>query len=434
MKLFQNSKGVFFASFTDQKGKRRYVSLKTGDRKVAEKIAEQIVPHELAKEREPIRREVDRYLEYHRELRSQNYDRDNTAVLRAWASEITELGSGCVQEIDTPKLQTWFYNKARLVKVATVAAYLFAVKHFLNWAKEERHLVLYNAADKVRVPKHTKAVRRNFLPLRDAERLIDSCVDPELRFALYCSIHAGFRYGEIVMARPEWFDVENRLIHIQASATWQPKNGKDRPIPMSDEFATLLEGYDMRGPFMISPEKLSAARHRYRFDFSRRFERLTMQLGLECTMHDLRRTFCSLKVSAGVPILKVAKWAGHRISVCEEHYSHLAPNDGQINVGLERRAPAPEVTAPEGPAHRQLTWEELKELVWSKPMTRAARDLGITDNGLRKMCTRMQVPVPPQGYWQCPPARREKFLERTYRSHKGADSQPEKVVPISSAA
>jgi hypothetical protein len=68
---------------------------------------------------------------------------------------------------------------------------------------------------------------------------------------------------------------------------------------------------------------------------------------------------------------------------------------------------------PELPAHRQLTWEELHALVWSMPMTRAGRSLGITDTGLRKMCARLKVPIPKQGYWQVSPDRREKFATST---------------------
>jgi integrase len=368
-----------------------------------------------------IRESVDEYLEYHREVRSENTTRDNTTVLHAWAKELTASGCTCVEDIDTGKLQSWFYRKTKTVKVSTAAGYLFAVGHFLRWriqqANPDALPPFRTAVDKVKVPRHTKAVRRVFLPLRDAERLIDSCVDPELRFALYAAIHAGFRYGEIIMSRPEWFDVEHRLIHIQSSATWQPKSGKDRPIPMSSEFATFLEGYDMSGPFMIAPWKTRAVKHRYRFDFRHRFQRLTMQTGINCTMHDLRRTFCSLKVMAGVPIFVVAKWAGHRVDVCEEHYAHLLPNDGRINMGLERKTEAPEIAAPDLPAHRQLTWEEMHELVWRLPMSRAARTLGITDTGLRKACVRMEVPLPPQGYWATPPDRREKFMARAERSH-----------------
>jgi integrase len=421
VKLFQNSKGSWYVSFLDQTGKHRYLSLKTTEKAVAELIASELVPHELSKMRDPIQREVARYVADRSDLRSNNWTRDNGYILRAWASEMLDLDCSCVQEIDTLKLQTWFNRKKQTIKTATVAAYLTHVRTFLEWAREARHLLLYNPADKVRVPKFSKAVRRNFLPLRDAQKLIDSCMDEQLRFVLYCGIHAGFRFGEAMMARPEWFNLDNKLIHIQVSEDWAPKNGKGRTVPMSDEFHAFLEIYGLRSPYMIAPEKEFSARSRYRFDISRRFERLTMQCKINCTFHDLRRTFCSLKVSAGVSLYKVAKWAGHGMQVCEAHYAHLVPSDGEIEKGLERLTPAPEVQAPEVPVHRQLTWEELRELVWSMPMTKAAREVGITDNGLRKWCTRCKIPLPPQGYWQVPPARRAAFLERANRSHKAGD-------------
>jgi hypothetical protein len=53
-------------------------------------------------------------------------------------------------------------------------------------------------------------------------------------------------------------------------------------------------------------------------------------------------------------------------------------------------------------------------------MTRVARTVGLSDQGLRKMCFRLNVPIPPQGYLSTPPDRREKFLERVNRSHHSA--------------
>lgn len=147
--------------------KRRYIPLKTKDRKIAEQIANQIVPHELARMRDPIHKEVVRYLDDKAELRSPNWTRDGGHVLRASAAEMmVEHNCSCVQEIDTGKLQRWFYAKARTVKVATAAAYIFHVQHFLKWCHQERRIVLFNAAMKVKISKHTKAVRRNFLSLK----------------------------------------------------------------------------------------------------------------------------------------------------------------------------------------------------------------------------------------------------------------------------
>ena len=43
--------------------------------------------------------------------------------------------------------------------------------------------------------------------------------------------------------------------------------------------------------------------------------------------------------------------------------------------------------------------EELFALVWERPATEVARELGISDVALGKLCRRLQVPKPPRGYW-----------------------------------
>jgi hypothetical protein len=42
---------------------------------------------------------------------------------------------------------------------------------------------------------------------------------------------------------------------------------------------------------------------------------------------------------------------------------------------------------------------ELYEKVWSQPVIKLARELGITDVGLARLCRRHAIPVPPRGYW-----------------------------------
>lgn len=48
----------------------------------------------------------------------------------------------------------------------------------------------------------------------------------------------------------------------------------------------------------------------------------------------------------------------------------------------------------------QLRREELYNMVWSEPPTKVAPRYGISDVALRKICRKMEVPVPPVGYWQ----------------------------------
>ena len=42
---------------------------------------------------------------------------------------------------------------------------------------------------------------------------------------------------------------------------------------------------------------------------------------------------------------------------------------------------------------------ELFDLVWSKPMTHLAKELGLSDVGLRKICVKFRIPLPPRGHW-----------------------------------
>jgi hypothetical protein len=37
---------------------------------------------------------------------------------------------------------------------------------------------------------------------------------------------------------------------------------------------------------------------------------------------------------------------------------------------------------------------ELYELVWAKPMTHLAKELGLSDVGLRKICVKYGIPLP----------------------------------------
>lgn len=49
---------------------------------------------------------------------------------------------------------------------------------------------------------------------------------------------------------------------------------------------------------------------------------------------------------------------------------------------------------------KNLSRKELYDLVWQKPIIQVAKDYGLSDRGLGKLCAKYQIPVPPRGYWQ----------------------------------
>jgi hypothetical protein len=46
-----------------------------------------------------------------------------------------------------------------------------------------------------------------------------------------------------------------------------------------------------------------------------------------------------------------------------------------------------------------ITRSDLYRRVWETPLSRLAPELGLSDNGLRKLCKRHDIPIPARGYW-----------------------------------
>lgn len=43
--------------------------------------------------------------------------------------------------------------------------------------------------------------------------------------------------------------------------------------------------------------------------------------------------------------------------------------------------------------------QNLFDEVWATPVTKLAKDYGLSDVGLRKICITLDIPLPPRGYW-----------------------------------
>lgn len=237
------------------------------------------------------------------------------------------------RKVTKAMVQKWFDGRRELNE-RTAVEYFKHVRWWFEWLDESGKLI-GNPCHGIELPKLKMQIRKNFLRPDQARKLLNACDDEGLKFALYCGIQAGMRKMEVIEARPDWFDLEARLIHIQRTTTFSPKGRKNRTVPITDEFFRFLEVYGLREPFMLHP-KVKHGKYRYRYDFKRSFNSLVLRCGFEdLTFHDLRRTFASLLVSKGVSIYKVAKWLGDKVEVVEDKYGHLIPKDDEINAAWE---------------------------------------------------------------------------------------------------
>ena len=139
---------------------------------------------------------------------------------------------------------------------------------------------------------------------------------PELDIALNTGMRRKEQYRRI-----DWscVDLLRRDLYIPPS-----KNGKSRHVPLNAEalgaFQELCERTGGKGPIFVSNhgEPLLGPRHW--------FKDAVQEAGIEhFTWHDLRHTFASRLVMAGVDLRTVADLMGHKHIQMTMRYSHLAP-------------------------------------------------------------------------------------------------------------
>ena len=171
----------------------------------------------------------------------------------------------------------------------------------------------------------------------------------DLAFALYCGFHAGMRRGEVIAARPGWFHLHTRQIHIPCKpGEFVPKGKRARTIPLTDEFAAFLGDYGLREPFMLHPEKLpkepkqlksGRGKTTYlRYDYELPLSKYVTAQGLPwVTSHVLRHTYATLALHAEIDPWQVCGWFGDRWQTFEKHYAHHFPRKGAVEKAFSHR-------------------------------------------------------------------------------------------------
>jgi site-specific recombinase XerD len=176
-----------------------------------------------------------------------------------------------------------------------------------------------------RFPENDYRVR--WLTLEEEAKLraviVETCPhrEPEFDLALY----SGMRRGEQFSLKWEKVDLERGLLDVYG------KSGQRFVQVNASAKAALLKLQDRRkeGAVYVCPDKTSDDKK----DSTRWFENAVKKAGIKnFRRHDLRHTFASRLVLAGVHLLAVKELLGHHSITMTEKYSHLSPGVRQVAV------------------------------------------------------------------------------------------------------
>ena len=137
------------------------------------------------------------------------------------------------------------------------------------------------------------------------------------------ALHTGFRQGNEFRLR--WADDVNfDTGQVRAHFT---KSGEDYYVPMNDELRAILRALPsrLRSPWVFPGETGLAPIGLKNFLY-RHWHRALRDAGIvDFHWHDLRHTFASRLVMAGVDIRTVQELLGHKSLRMTERYTHLSP-------------------------------------------------------------------------------------------------------------
>ncbi|MBA4419048.1 MAG: hypothetical protein C0392_14260 [Syntrophus sp. (in: bacteria)] len=160
--------------------------------------------------------------------------------------------------------------------------------------------------------------RLRFLTVQECHNLINVC-DKHLKPIVITALNTGMRRGEMLGMQRKHLDLTHGFILLDKT-----KNGDRREIPINNTLRELFQSLPKRldSPYVFfHPETgLPYGEIKHSFETARK------RAGLEdLHFHDLRHTFASHLVMAGVDLATIKELLGHKDIKMTLRYAHLAP-------------------------------------------------------------------------------------------------------------
>lgn len=252
-------------------------------------------------------------------------------TIETWHKELAEKGrrsTGKRREepvlLDPPTTED-----AKRARKDTANRILTVLKAGLNLAHTEG-LVEATPWRDVRPFQDVARSRVRFLSLEEQTRLLAAC-EGDFAALVRGALLTGARYGELCRCKVQDFDPAAGTLYIERG-----KTGKPRHVRLSKQAVTWFKEHAKGRPSSAPLFPHSGAARVTRtssddwmpYDQVPRMRDACVAAGLDpLGFHELRHTYASSLVNAGMPLLFVAAQLGHTSTrMVEKHYGHLAPS------------------------------------------------------------------------------------------------------------
>ena len=213
-------------------------------------------------------------------------------------------------------------------KPATINRELSLMKHAFTMATKEWELARENPVKLVSMEKEDNE-RDRWLDRDEERKLLEHCSKWLVEIIVF-ALNTGMRLEEILSLRWKQVDLSRRVVEVIRT-----KNKKKRSIPLNQTVLGLLKERS-RVRYLASDCVFTstAGTKIDQGNLRRAFIQARKKAGLgDFRFHDLRHTFATRLVQAGIDLYKVQKLLGHKTPQMTQRYSHHYPES--LRDGVE---------------------------------------------------------------------------------------------------
>lgn len=215
------------------------------------------------------------------------------------------------------------------VSTSTKAKHLALMKALMRAA--ERDWKWIEKSPVIKVPQErNKRVR--WLEPAEAQRLIDECPEP-LKSTVEFALSTGLRRSNIVDLKWQQIDMQRKVAWIYPE---ESKSGRAIGVALNDTACAVLKRQIGRHHNWVFVHTEAAKRsdgtttptvRKTRVDSNTAWRAALKRAGIEdFRFHDLRHTWASWLIQAGVPLSALQEMGGWESIEMVQRYAHLAPN------------------------------------------------------------------------------------------------------------
>ena len=291
---------------------------------------------------------ADEYLEIHSKSKKSYYTDEKIIGL------LKKLFEGkCLHQITTLDIEKFKSERIKKVSPATVNRTLAVLKSIFNraiaWGKVDS-----NPFRGVKLFKENNQ-RLRFLEQEEIPILLSRCCE-HLKPIVILALNTGMRKGEILGLKWQNIDFKRNIIHL-----FKTKNGEKREVPLNDiskgALVAIIKHTDSPYIFCNKDGKPYG-------DIKKSFLTAVEKSGIiDFHFHDLRHTFASHLVMAGIDLNTVRELLGHKSLEMTLRYSHLSPDHkkravdvlcGRMDVSKSSQMIKAEASSENNNAHNML--------------------------------------------------------------------------------